>query len=348
MIDKTKMSALEYREWIGQHLDLNKEILQLTQEEVKNLGMTDEELCEHVRRSMADYAAGKTEMPAKIGIHPLHDTFFHAQPADYPDEYACGIKWGACYPANRERFGMPQTTSLYVYNERESGCPLCLMDAVWITENRTAAVAAVSAMAMANTKAKTFGMIGCGVQGKAQVRFMQLALPELEEIYIYDAYEPAMDALIELLQPTTKAKIIKSNFEEIAKKCEVIASAAVILETPDPQFKDEWFFKKGQTIIASDCHTWYEQDTIMSADKYYQDSKAQHELLKNVGTYYPGDFPEQTWETGEAFCGLKPGRENNDEFIIVNNVGLGIEDVIVAARLFEAALEQGVGRKIPL
>lgn len=177
MIDKTKMTALEYREWVGKHLNLNKEILQLTQEEVKSLGMSDEETCEHVRRSMADYAAGKTEMPAKIGIHPLHDTFFHAQPADYPDEYACGIKWGACYPANRERFGMPQTTSLYVYNERESGCPLCLMDAVWITENRTAAVAAVSAMAMANTK----------------------------------------------------AEIIKFNFEEIAKKCEVIASTAVIL-----------------------------------------------------------------------------------------------------------------------
>ena len=142
------------------------------------------------------------------------------------------------------------------------------MDAVWITENRTAAVAAVAAMAMANTK----------------------------------------------------AKIIKSNFEEIAKKCEVIASAAVILETPDPQFKDEWFFKKGQTIISSDCHTWYEDKTIKSADKYYQDSIAQHELLRNVGTYYPDGFPETIWETGEAFCGLKPGRENNDEFIVVTTL----------------------------
>lgn len=75
MIDKTKMTALEYREWIGKHLDLNKEILQLTQDEVRSLGMTDEELCEHVRRSMADYAAGKTEMPAESnGVHAILQT----------------------------------------------------------------------------------------------------------------------------------------------------------------------------------------------------------------------------------------------------------------------------------
>ncbi len=347
MIDKKKMTNMEYRDWINSKLTINKEMLQLSQEEVKGLGITNEEIIELTELSMIAYSAGEVEMPAKIGIHPLHDTFFHAQPCDYPAVYGCGIKWGACYPENRQRFGYAQTTSQYIYNDRESGAPLCIMDAVWITEIRTAAVAACAAKKLANVKAKTFGMVGCGVQGNAQVMMMQYALPELEEIYILDNYEPAMDALIERQQPNTKAKIIKAkSYEEIARKCEVICSAAIIKEQPDPQFKDEWF-RKGVTIISSDAHTAYEDATVKRADKYLLDSIAQHELLAGIG-YYPDGLPKVYGETGEALGGMKPGRENDDEFIFVNNIGMGCEDVIVAAKIFETALEKGVGRKFIL
>ena len=91
---------MEYRDWVASKLKINEEILQLTQAEVRGLGITNEEIIELTKRSMIAYSAREVEMPAKIGIHPLHDTFFHAQPADYPAEYGCGIKWGACYPEN--------------------------------------------------------------------------------------------------------------------------------------------------------------------------------------------------------------------------------------------------------
>jgi len=348
MLDKKNMTNMEYRDWINSKLTINEEMLQLSQEEVRSLGITNEEIIEMTEKSMIAYSAQEVEMPAKIGIHPLHDTFFHAQPCDYPGVYGCGIKWGACYPENRQRFGYAQTTSQYVYNDRESGAPLCIMDAVWITEIRTAAVAACSAMKLANVNAKTFGMVGCGVQGNAQVMMMQHALPKLEEIYIIDKFEPAMDALIERQQPNTKARIIKAkSYEEMAKNCDVICTAAIIKEQPDPQFKDEWI-RKGQTLILSDCHTQFEDATIKRADKYLQDSIEQHAWFAANGGYYPQGFPKIYGETGEALGGMKPGRENEDELIIVNNVGMGCEDVIVAARIFETALEKGVGRKFKL
>ena len=341
------MNNIEYRNWIKEKLDINNELLYLTQEDCRNLGITNEVVLQSTKKAMIAYSTKKAEMPAKIGIHPIKDTLMHAMPAYLPDYSSCGIKWASCFPENRKRFGYSQTTGVLLFNDAESGSPLCLMDAVYITEVRTAAVAVVAAKKLANVKAKTFGMIGCGVQGNAHVALIENALSELEEIYIIDVFEPAMDALIQKQQPKVKAKIIKAkSYQEIAEKCEVICTAAIITEKPEPKFKDEWF-RKGQTIIMSDCHTHFEDETIKRADKYLLDSIEQHELLVHYG-YYPWGLPLIYGETGEVLGDLKPGRENNEEFIICNNVGMAVEDMMMARTIFDMALENGIGQILPL
>ena len=52
--------------------------------------------------------------------------------------------------------------------------------------------------------------------------------------------------------------------------------------------------------------------------------------------------------SGSALAGVVPGRENDDEFIFVNNVGMAVEDIVVARKIFDTALERGVGTKMPL
>ncbi|MCL2756854.1 MAG: ornithine cyclodeaminase family protein, partial [Coriobacteriia bacterium] len=190
-------------------------------------------------------------------------------------------------------------------------------------------------------------MVGCGVQGNAQIAMMHHALPDLQEIYIIDSYPPAMDELIARQQPHSAAKIIIArSFEEIAQKCDVICSAAIITEKPDPKFRDEWFHE-GQTILTSDCHTFYEDKTMKRADKYLLDSIEQHELLAANG-YYPDGLPLVYGETGEVLAGIKPGREHDREFIVCNNVGMAVEDMMLARRIFDLSLSKGVGRKIAL
>ena len=39
---------------------------------------------------------------------------------------------------------------------------------------------------------------------------------------------------------------------------------------------------------------------------------------------------------------------SDDEFIMCNNLGMAVEDIMVARKIFDLALEKGVGRKIPL
>ncbi|MPN15381.1 Delta(1)-pyrroline-2-carboxylate reductase [bioreactor metagenome] len=221
------------------------------------------------------------------------------------------------------------------------------MDCLYVTELRTPCVALVSAKHMARKNSKTFGMLGCGLQGRAHIKFVCNTLTNLEKIYIYDVYAPAMDALISDLQPSTPVTIVKArSYEELVKNSDVICSATKITSVPHPQIKDEWI-SKGQTIIMSDCHTLYEDETVKRADKYLLDSREQHELLLHYG-YYPQGLPPVYAEIGEVVAGQKKGRERDDELIVCNNVGIMATDMMLIPVMFDRALENKIGRILPL
>lgn len=342
------MDKLEYREWINSKVKIGEEILYLTKDECVNSGITVQDVVDMTERVLAVHGKKELDMPAKIGLHPYKDTFMHAMPCYVPSEFTMGIKWGGCWPTNRERYGITQLSGLYILNDPESGWPLAIMDCIWLTAQRTPAVTAVAAKYMANpAKVETFGMLGCGAQGYEHVRYMPATLPNLKKIYIYDIFEPAMDRVINDLQASTEAKIVKcKSMEELVKSSEVVASATVITSKPEPQIKDEWV-TKGQTILMCDCHSLYEDKTMKRADKYYVDSIDQHTLLAGYG-YYPDGLPEIVAETGEVVAGMAKGRDNDEQFIVDNNVGLAAEDVPVARAIFDKALERGIGRKLPL
>ncbi|MGO0061185.1 ornithine cyclodeaminase family protein [Brevibacillus fluminis] len=339
---------MAYREKIKEKLAIGQELLYLSMQDVIDTGITVDEIMALTEKAMIAYSTKKAEMPAKIGLHPQPDSLMHAMPAYLPDEMACGIKWGSNFPTNRERFPeLTPTNCQIIYNDHESGLPLAFLDATWITEVRTPAVTLVAAKYLANREATTFGMFGCGIQGKAHVKMIEHVLPKLETIYVYDVFERAMDALIEQCQPHVNAKIVKaSSCEQVAKSCEVIASAIPIHHHPHPMVKTEWI-SKGQTLITCDCHSVYEDGVYKQADIYTVDSEEQHRLLETYG-YYPWGLPTIYAETGLVAAGDKPGRTSSDQLIVSNNVGMAVEDIIIARKVFDRALEREIGLKLPL
>ncbi len=342
------MDSLAYRENIGKKLNIGREILYLTREDCMSTGLSTEDIISITRSALEAHGRKKTEMPAKIGIHPLKNTFFHAMPALVPGENACGMKWVECFPENPFRFNLAQTSGLLIFNDMESGFPLAIMDAIWITAKRTPAVSALSARYLADSSAETFGMFGCGVQGREHVRFMPKELKNLKKIYIYDVVPAAMDSLIEEIQPEVDAEIIPAaSVEEMVKSCEVLASATAILEKPDPKVRDQWI-QKGQTVLICDLDSFWEIETMRRADKFLVDDIGQHRHFDEAG-YYPDGMPENIYgETGEVVAGIKAGRERKDELIVASNIGMAVEDVVMARTVLDRALEMGLGVKLPL
>ena len=124
-------------------LERGKEILYITRDEIENMGFTEKELLELVRVALTEHGHKRFEMPAKIGLHPLRDTLMHAMPAFVPKAGACGIKWAYCFPENR-KYGLAQTSGLLTLNDIQTGWPIAVMDAIWITAKRTPLVSALA------------------------------------------------------------------------------------------------------------------------------------------------------------------------------------------------------------
>ncbi|MDR1597174.1 MAG: ornithine cyclodeaminase family protein [Treponema sp.] len=340
-------AAKDYRDWIGKYVRIGEELVYLSQDDVKRIPLSPEKTRDLVEQSLIAYSAKKVDMPSKIALHPLPDTFFHAMPAYVPELFAAGIKWGSCFPENRRQFGFPQAQGLIIYNDQLSGMPLAVMDCKYITEIRTAAVTYTAIKYLAPKDAATFGMIGCGVEGRQHVKNILTVLPDLGTIYVYDIFESAADSLIADLQPGIKAKIVKAaSYEELVKNSRVIASATIAKEGYDPVIKDAWI-EPGKTILLCEGHTLYEDSIFKRADKYIVDSREQVEQFVQYG-YYPFGHPAIHAETGEVAAGTAKGRESSGELIVGNNFGMAVEDMFVVRAVFDYAVEHRIGVRLPL
>jgi len=340
------MDVKAEREWIESKLSIGNEMLYLTKEDVEETGLTVDDILDLTKDALLAHGTKEYEMPAKVGVHPYEEVFYHAMPAFVSSKKAVGIKWIECYPNNPEAYKLPQTTGLLIINDVLSGCPIALMDATWVTAMRTPAVTSLAAKAL-HPDAESFGMFGCGIQGIEHCRFIVKTLPKLKEIYIYDIREEAMDNLINVVQPQLDIEVKRgTNPETVTKSCQVLSSATVILLEPLAVVRDEWV-SQGQTILPCDLNTFWDPVTQQRADKYIVDSAEEHELFGKLG-YFPDGLPEITCETGEVLSGNKPGRERENELIVCSNIGMAVCDVVVGKELFIRALEGGLGRKLPL
>ena len=342
--EQEEMFQKDYQE-LSKDFQLGKELLWLTREECEKVGPGIEETLELTRQALVAHGRGEYEMPAKIGIHPWSDVFFHAMPAYVPNNKACGIKWIECFPRNPRQFGLPQTTGLLILNDIMTGVPYAVMDCSWLTAMRTPAVTALSAAAL-HGDAEYFGMFGCGVQGREHVKYIVRTLPKQKKIYINDVNPAMEDELILEVKPFVDVEIVKADPKTITASCEVMSSATIILLQPLSVVKREWV-SKGQTILPCDLNTFWEPSIQLEADKYFVDSIDEHELFNGMG-YFPDGLPQIQAQTGEILAGLKPGRTSPEELIVCSNIGISVCDMVMGRAIFEKAMARGVGRRLPL
>jgi ornithine cyclodeaminase/alanine dehydrogenase-like protein (mu-crystallin family) len=340
------MNIAVERDSITKIINIGKEMLYLSRDDVLQADLSINKIIELTKTAMIAHGEKKYEMPAKIGVHPFNNVFYHAMPAYVPSVKVVGVKWIECYPSNPQNYNLPQTTGLLILNDVLSGCPVALMDATWITAMRTPAVTALAAGAL-HPEAETFGMFGCGVQGIEHCRFIVNTLKKLNKIYIYDINEAAALNLIDIVQPQVDVEIINvKDPEKLVKQCQVMSSATVILHKPISAIKAEWV-SAGQTILPCDLNTYWDPQISLKADKYIVDSIEEHKLFASMG-YFPEGLPEIDCETGEVLANVKPGRDNQNQLIVCSNIGMAVCDVVVAKEVFDCALRNGLGVKLLL
>src|SRR5262245_48694339 len=138
-----------------------------------------------VERAFRLHADGHTLGPGVVGI-PAAGGGFHIKAAGLVGERSYfAAKTNANFPDNAQRFGLPTIQGTIVLADAGMGTPLAVMDSGSVTALRTGAATAVAAKFLARRDARVATIVGCGVQGEAQLAALATVLP-LEHAWALD------------------------------------------------------------------------------------------------------------------------------------------------------------------
>ncbi len=323
---------------------LGQELLYLSQSDVAAVGLTMAEIIAALERMFREKGEGRVEMPPKIGIHPAPDAFIHAMPASIPAQRAAGIKWVGGYPENSKR-GLPYISGLLILNDFETGIPLALMDATWITAKRTGAATALSAKYLARPDSATVGILGCGVQGRSNLEALKVLFP-LKKIFAYDTHADRSARYAQEMSSQLGIEAIPvTDPKQAVVNSDIVVTAGPILRKPHATIQRGWL-REGAFASLVDFDSYWHPDALHEADKFCTDDVPQLHHYRDIG--YFQDIPPIHADLGELVTGRKPGREKREERTIACNLGLALDDMATASLIYRRALEKGIGIWLPL
>jgi ornithine cyclodeaminase/alanine dehydrogenase len=320
------------------------QFLYLSRENVEQVGLDMATIIQLLERAFREKGAGHVEMPPKPGIHTQPDAFIHAMPAYIPALRSAGIKWVSGYPANQKR-GLPYITGLLILNDVETGIPLAVMDCAWITAYRTAAATALAARYLARPDSRVAGILACGVQGRTNLEALKVLFP-IQRAYAYDIVPEVQERFVREMSEKLGIQVIGvSEPRRAVVESDLVVSSGPILKHPAPTIQADWL-RPGGFGSAVDFDSYWSPEAMAQMDKISTDDHAQFQYYRSAG--YFSQTPDPYADLGEIVAGLKPGRERDDERTLAINLGLALDDMAVAPRIYEVAKERGLGIWLPL
>ncbi|MCE5333657.1 MAG: ornithine cyclodeaminase family protein [Desulfobacteraceae bacterium] len=313
----------------------------LTAKDIHSLNITFADTYRAIREALVEHGKKSVLMPPKFGIHPqkVKGAHCNAMPAYVPKLEALGIKWVSGFPGNPEK-ALPYIMGTLIINDDETGVPLAIMEASWITAMRTAGVAGLAAQACAKPDAAIMGLVGAGVQGRFCLRAVLELLPGIEEIRIYDINPGAIANFVEEMGRETGRRIIAAkDARDALEPADIMVTATSFVDKPF--VLPEWLREGDLGILIH--HRGWKNEAFFAADKLVVDDWPQTRAYGMEDNGFYGDLPHYHAELGEILAGIKTGRENSKEKIIAITCGLAIEDMSMGKMIYEMARTKGIG-----
>ncbi len=319
-------------------------MLYLSRADVEAAEVSMDRVISAVGAMFKEKGEGRVEMPPKPGIHPGPDSFIHAMPAYIPGLKSAGMKWVSGFPENIKK-GLPYISGLIVLNDPETGFPLAVMDASWITAMRTGAATAVAAKHLARADSRTAGILGCGVQGRSNLEALRALFP-LQRALVFDTDRKAGERYAAEMSGKLDLEVVPvAAPKEAVAEADLVVTAGPLLKVPHSTIQAGWL-SEGAFASLVDYDSYWSREALKEVDKFCTDDVPQLEYYKTLG--YFRRIPEVYADLGELVTGFKPGRENSNERTMACNLGLALDDMATAPLVYRAALEKGLGTRLDL
>ena len=317
--------------------------LYLSRNDVETVGLPMSEIIDALDSMFKEKGEGRVEMPPKPGIHTRKDAFIHAMPAYIPSLESAGMKWISGYPENQKK-GLPYITGLLILNDPETGIPIAVMDATWITAQRTGAATAVAAKYLARKDSSSVGILACGVQGKSNLEALACVV-EIRKVKAFDIHPKVAESFAEEMAEVVQLEIeIVNDPKDAVVGLDLVVTSGPILKNPEPVIEAGWL-AEGAFASPVDFDSYWQGEALQQADKLATDDTIQMEYYRKAG--YFTDTPQPYADLGAIAAGKSPGREHAQERTICINLGLALDDMATAILIYKKAMEAGIGIRLP-
>lgn len=318
--------------------------LYFSRADVESINLPMMEIIDALEAMFREKGNGKVEMPPKPGIHTRPNAFIHAMPAYIPSLESAGMKWVSGYPDNQAK-GLPYISGLLILNDPETGIPLAVMDCTWITAKRTGAATAVAAKYLARPESASVGIVACGVQGRSNLEALA-CLFKIQKVKAFDIKPEIAASYAEQMKSQLGLDIEPvQSLPDAVKGMDIVVTSGPILIHPTPAIEAGWL-AQGAFASLVDFDSYWQGPALKEMDKIATDDLSQMNYYRHEG--YFKQTPEAYADLGEIVAGKKPGREKSSQRIAAINLGLALDDMATAIRIYQRAKEMGIGRELPL
>lgn len=301
---------------------------------------------------------------------PTPDRRFMAMPAYLGGNFrTAGMKWYGSNIENRDK-GLPRSILTFVLNDADTGAPLAFMSANLLSAYRTGAVPGVGARHLARKDSRVVGILGPGVMAKTSLSAFMAVCPNIDTVKVKGRGQKNLDAFLKWLGETypqiTNVTVVDS-VEAVVRNSDIVTfcnSGATGDPSKYPMVKREWvspgtflsmpaLSNIDEGMEAREIRKVLDNPGLYEA-WYEENPKPVHNWIPVVGIKFMDLLAEgritadQLEDLGKIVAGEAPGRQNDDEIIIMSVGGMPVEDVAWGTVVYRNAIEKGIGVKLNL
>ena len=310
--------------------------------------LTADECIDIVESALGRLASGSGQQPVRQSLVSLGGHGVLAlMPAELTEPAVLGYKAVTVFHGNRER-DLPTHQATIALVDPETGRMIALIDGTFITELRTAAVSAVATRHLADPAATTLAILGTGVQAQSHIETIIRVRP-IERIAIWGRrLEEAERLADEARAPGRPEVIVARTVAEAVEDAAIIVTAT---SSTEPILGLAPVRPGAHINAVGSCfpHARELAGELVAASVVFVDDRAAAAveagdllLAAQDGLIGPDHV---RGELGEVIGGAVPGRTNAEEITLFESLGLGVEDIAVAAVVVRRAIERGVGTR---
>ena len=249
-------------------------------------------------------------------------------------------KVNANFPRNPVQRKLPTIQGALILFDATCGTPLVVMDSAPITTMRTAATTAVAASYLAHPGASTVTFLGCGVQARAHLTALCHVRP-VRRVFAVDVQPAAADEFREFAIDEHGVQCsVAGSLRTAARASEIIItctpSEQAILHIDD--------VNPGSFVAAVGADNEHKQEidpallreSMIVVDDLEQCARIgdlHHAIAAGVVTR-----DDVHASLDEIVAGTRLARGADNERIVFDSTGLALEDVAVAAVVYERAI----------